>query len=114
MRCSFARDRRGAGHRADARAGREGWRPERRRPVQHATRDQRQAGRTVMNTMFGRIFLVGFTGLAGCAAAMPPQDLVTARASYARASHGPAATLDPAALHTANEALGTAEQAFAK
>jgi outer membrane protein OmpA-like peptidoglycan-associated protein len=67
-----------------------------------------------MNTIFGRIFLVAFTGLAGCAAAMPPQDLVTARGSYAHASHGPAATLDPGALHSANEALDAAEHAFTK
>jgi outer membrane protein OmpA-like peptidoglycan-associated protein len=67
-----------------------------------------------MKTILVRSFMVAFTGLAGCAAAMPPQDLVTARASYAHASHGPAATLDPASLHTANEALQTAEQAFTR
>jgi outer membrane protein OmpA-like peptidoglycan-associated protein len=49
---------------------------------------------------------------AGCAAAIPPQDLITARATYGRASVGPAATLDPADLHAASEALGLAEQSF--
>jgi outer membrane protein OmpA-like peptidoglycan-associated protein len=51
-------------------------------------------------------------GAAGCAAALPPQDLVTARADYGRASHGVAATLDPADLHTADVALVLAEQSF--
>ena len=45
---------------------------------------------------------------------MPPQDLVTARASYARASQGPAANLDPGALHIADESLQTAEHSFTK
>lgn len=50
---------------------------------------------------------------AGCAPAMPPEDLVTARASYARASHGPAVGLDPADLHSAQESLAVAEKSFA-
>jgi outer membrane protein OmpA-like peptidoglycan-associated protein len=49
---------------------------------------------------------------AACAAAMPPPDLVTARATYARVANGPAAQLDPADLHTAAEALQTAENSF--
>ena len=36
------------------------------------------------------------TAAAGCATAMPPQDLLTARADYASASRGPAASFDPA------------------
>ena len=51
--------------------------------------------------------------LVGCATVAPPQDLVTARSTYERASHGPAAQLDPADLHTAKETLDTAEKAFA-
>jgi len=51
---------------------------------------------------------------AGCATALPPQDLVTARATYARANHGAAASLDPADLHAASESLDAAEQSFAK
>jgi len=58
--------------------------------------------------------LVAFVGVSGCASALPPQDLVTARATYNRVSHGPAATLDPAALHSAAESLQVAEQSFAK
>jgi outer membrane protein OmpA-like peptidoglycan-associated protein len=58
--------------------------------------------------------LVALAGIAGCATALPPQDLVTARATYDRVSHGPAAALDPAALHSAAEALQVAEQSFAK
>jgi outer membrane protein OmpA-like peptidoglycan-associated protein len=45
---------------------------------------------------------------------MPPQDLVTARATYSRASQGPAGTLDPADLHSADESLKLAEQSFAQ
>jgi outer membrane protein OmpA-like peptidoglycan-associated protein len=49
---------------------------------------------------------------AGCATAMPPEDLLTARTSYARASQGPAAQLDPADLHAAKETLDAAEKSF--
>ena len=49
----------------------------------------------------------------GCAAAVPPQDLVTARATFDRASHGPASQLDPADLHSARETLDSAEKSFA-
>lgn len=56
--------------------------------------------------------IVAIAGAAGCSATLPPQDLVTARASYARASQGPAATLDPAALHSAADALRGAERSF--
>jgi outer membrane protein OmpA-like peptidoglycan-associated protein len=58
--------------------------------------------------------LVLLAGAAGCAPALPPQDLVTARASYARASQGVAASLDPADLHTADESLKLAEQSFTR
>jgi outer membrane protein OmpA-like peptidoglycan-associated protein len=49
----------------------------------------------------------------GCAEAVPPQDLVTARNEYSRASQGPAAQLDPADLHAAKETLDSAEKSFA-
>jgi outer membrane protein OmpA-like peptidoglycan-associated protein len=55
-----------------------------------------------------------FAGSVACAAVLPPPDLVTARATYARASHGSAATLDPADLHTAAESLELAEEAFTR
>lgn len=64
------------------------------------------------------ICLTGFAFLlataAGCAATLPPQDLVTARASYDRASRGPATQFDPADLRTAKETLDLAEQSFTK
>jgi outer membrane protein OmpA-like peptidoglycan-associated protein len=58
---------------------------------------------------FGALFL--FTA---CSPPMPPADLTTARATYDRASHGPAAALDPADLHTAKETLDAAEKSFAE
>jgi outer membrane protein OmpA-like peptidoglycan-associated protein len=62
-----------------------------------------------MKTILNVSLLFAF---AGCAAALPPADLVTARATYIRASHGPAAQLDPADVHTAGESLALAEAAF--
>ena len=50
-------------------------------------------------------------------AAGPPfrrKILLTARASYGRAAAGPAATLDPADLHSADESLKVAEQSFVR
>jgi outer membrane protein OmpA-like peptidoglycan-associated protein len=58
------------------------------------------------------VAIVLATVSAGCAAALPPQDLVTARATYGTASQGPAATLDPGDLHSAQESLALAEQSF--
>jgi outer membrane protein OmpA-like peptidoglycan-associated protein len=54
------------------------------------------------------------SAVAGCAStpAAPPQDLVAARATYERASRGPAAQIDPADLHTARNTLAAAEQSF--
>jgi outer membrane protein OmpA-like peptidoglycan-associated protein len=62
-----------------------------------------------MRTIAAFGLLAAFTG---CAVSMPPQDLVTARATYERASQGPAARLDPADLHTAKETLDAAEKSF--
>jgi outer membrane protein OmpA-like peptidoglycan-associated protein len=56
--------------------------------------------------------LASLASLAGCATAGVPQDLVTARSAYDRASHGPAAQLDPADLHAAKETLDSAEKSF--
>ena len=67
-----------------------------------------------MRTIRNASALVFFAGAAGCAPALPPQDLVTARASYVRASQGVAASLDPADLHTADESLKLAEQSFTR
>lgn len=56
--------------------------------------------------------LLAFSGAAGCAAAVPPQELVTARTVYDRAAHGPAAQVNPTDLHVARESLDAAEQSF--
>jgi outer membrane protein OmpA-like peptidoglycan-associated protein len=61
----------------------------------------------------GRFSLVLGAGvLIACATPLPPKDLVQARASYDRASKGPAAQLAPAELDTAKQALMRAESAF--
>ena len=62
----------------------------------------------------GLLILLSAAGAVGCAEAMPPPDLVTARADYSRASQGNAGKLDPADLHTADVALSRAEQSFTK
>ena len=66
-----------------------------------------------MKTIRNSTLILALASVAGCAAAMPPQDLVTARATYARASAGPAANLDPGALHSASDSLQIAEASYA-
>jgi outer membrane protein OmpA-like peptidoglycan-associated protein len=56
--------------------------------------------------------VLAFAGIAGCVTAVAPPELVTARAVYDRAAHGPAGQLDPTDLHTAKESLDVAEQSF--
>jgi outer membrane protein OmpA-like peptidoglycan-associated protein len=58
------------------------------------------------------VAMAGMPGILGCAAAMPPQDLVNARTAYNRANTGPAPTFNPADLHAAKEQLDVAEAAF--
>jgi outer membrane protein OmpA-like peptidoglycan-associated protein len=58
--------------------------------------------------------LLAIAGTTGCASAIAPPELVTARTVYDRASKGPAATLNPTDLHTAKESLDAAEQSFEK
>jgi outer membrane protein OmpA-like peptidoglycan-associated protein len=66
-----------------------------------------------MNTIRNSGIAVVLAALAaGCAETLPPQELVMARATYGRAAHGPAGTLDPADLHSAQESLALAEQSF--
>jgi len=67
-----------------------------------------------MNTIRTASILIVLAGAAGCADALPPQDLVTARATYARVSQGPTAKVDPADVHSAAESLQIAEQSFAQ
>lgn len=50
--------------------------------------------------------------LTGCAGSTPPAELLSARASYQRASTGTAAQLVPAELHKAQVALTAAEASF--
>jgi outer membrane protein OmpA-like peptidoglycan-associated protein len=50
---------------------------------------------------------------SACATTKPPEDLVTARARFEDASRGPAATMNPAGMHTAKEQLDLAESSFA-
>ena len=58
------------------------------------------------------LILVAILAFAfGCASVAPPE-LVNARAAYQTASNGPAATLVPADLHKAHEALAVAEESF--
>ena len=64
--------------------------------------------RTIQNTSI----FVALASIVGCAATLPPDDLVTARATYARASRGVAANFDPSDVHAASESLDAAEQSF--
>ena len=59
---------------------------------------------------FAVIACAGF--LVGCAATVPPPELIEARRAYEHASTGQAAQLVPAELHKAQEALGIAEKSF--
>ncbi len=64
--------------------------------------------KTIVITSLGLLL----AAVAGCAATLPPQDLVTARTSYDRANKGPAPQFDPADLRTARESLDLAERSF--
>lgn len=56
---------------------------------------------------------IAFAGLLiGCAATVPPAELVSARQAFQEASAGQAAQLVPAELHKAQEALAVAEKSF--
>lgn len=58
--------------------------------------------------------LASALGLAGCMTTNPPQELVDARAAYARAYVGPAAQTNVAGLHEAKRALDEAEAKYAE
>ncbi len=57
---------------------------------------------------------VAIVGASGCAGAVSPPELVSARASYEQASRGPAAALNPTDLHAAKASLDAAEASFAE
>jgi outer membrane protein OmpA-like peptidoglycan-associated protein len=50
--------------------------------------------------------------LSGCAATLPPEELVAARSAYTQAQNSPAADYAPAKLDGANQALQAAEASF--
>jgi outer membrane protein OmpA-like peptidoglycan-associated protein len=57
--------------------------------------------------------IIAWAGLlVGCAASVPPAELINARQAYQVASTGQAAQLVPADLHKAQEALAIAEKSF--
>jgi len=64
--------------------------------------------------MMGSLIMIACAALLGGCAATVPSELVNARLAYQHASAGPAAQLVPADLHTAQEALARANEAFAK
>lgn len=58
------------------------------------------------------LLVVACAGILGSCAATVPNELVSAREAYRRASSGSAAQVAPAQLQVANQALAEAEQAF--
>jgi outer membrane protein OmpA-like peptidoglycan-associated protein len=56
--------------------------------------------------------LAGASLLAACASSPEPRELLDARAAYQEAAHGPAAELNPAQLHVAQEDLSVAEKSY--
>lgn len=50
--------------------------------------------------------------IAGCATALPPQDLLDARSAYLKAQSGPALQYKPDQVHEAKVALDKAEESF--
>ncbi|MEO5727734.1 MAG: OmpA family protein [Byssovorax sp.] len=67
-----------------------------------------------MKTISTLGLLLAIAGTTGCASAIAPPELVSARTVYDRASKGPAASLNPTDLHTAKESLDAAEASFEK
>ncbi len=65
-----------------------------------------------MSTIKNAILIGSAAFGMACATTGTPNDLLNARASYKRASEGPAAQQDPADIHTARLALERAETSF--
>jgi outer membrane protein OmpA-like peptidoglycan-associated protein len=65
-----------------------------------------------MKTISALGLILVMSGVAGCGAAVLPQELASARSTYARAAAGPAATLNPTDLHSAKESLDDAERSY--
>jgi outer membrane protein OmpA-like peptidoglycan-associated protein len=64
-----------------------------------------------MNTRVALVTVASALATA-CASAPTPKELVDARTAYQSAANGPAAQLDPAGLHGAQEQLNAAERSF--
>ena len=59
------------------------------------------------------LIIVACTGLlVGCAASIPPTELIDARQAYSHASASPATQFVPGELNKAREALALAEKSF--
>jgi outer membrane protein OmpA-like peptidoglycan-associated protein len=58
------------------------------------------------------LLLAGASLLAACASSPEPRELLDARAAYQEAARGPAAELNPAQLHVAQEDLSAAEKSY--
>jgi outer membrane protein OmpA-like peptidoglycan-associated protein len=67
---------------------------------------------TNLRSIQSLIALTGALGLTACGSSMPPQDLLTARDAYSRASQGPAQKFNPADLNAAKQQLERAEASF--
>jgi outer membrane protein OmpA-like peptidoglycan-associated protein len=67
---------------------------------------------TIRNIGLILAYAASATGIGGCAASLPPQDLLNARSVYDQASKGQAEQLDPADMHVAKEQLNVAETSF--
>lgn len=59
------------------------------------------------------VLSLAVAGIGGCAASLPPPELVDARAAYERANQGPAPAATPRDMDTARKQLDVAEESFA-
>ena len=66
----------------------------------------------MLHKRHGILFATLLPLFAGCAATMPPRELLDARQAFTQASNGQAAAHDPADLELARQALNRAEQSF--
>jgi outer membrane protein OmpA-like peptidoglycan-associated protein len=65
-----------------------------------------------MKTFSALGLILAFCAVNGCGSAGIPKELSSARTAYDRAAAGPAASLNPADLHTARTALDEAESSY--
>lgn len=67
-----------------------------------------------MKLIYKTSLVLSLLGTIACAPPKPPQDLLSARAAYDRASEGPSAELNPSGMDTARKQLEEAEASFEK